>query len=159
MVFIRDGKASKQREQARAEMLPPGPAARWTTCERSWGEQNPRAGLEPGRDAAPAEWQKCSRDCRGLTAPEPIPFKGLDTPRPGGTDGLRRPAALPASGGTDEQKDSRIFFLWIQRGKWGKTLLHQPYCNRQIAQELETKRRDSRINVHGCSEQKLNSKQ
>lgn len=33
------------------------------------------------------------------------------------------------------------------------------YCNRQITQEFRTKRRDSRINVHCCSEQKLNSKQ
>lgn len=122
MVFTHNGEAGGQREQARPEMLPPGPAAGWTM--HVWGreaEESKPKRRDRGLQRAmrpPAEWQPAGDCLLGS-------FKGLGTPRPGGTDGLQRPSALPASEGADEQEDSRIFSSWTHRGKWGKTLLHQ----------------------------------
>lgn len=86
--------------------------------QRSWGEQNPRGGTWDSRGT----WGPLQSDSLQGTA-RSNPFKGLGPPRPGGTDGLQRPSALPASEGADEQEDSRIFFSWTQRRKWGKTPL------------------------------------
>lgn len=97
---VLDGEASRQREQARAGMVPPGAQAqvkphmretlrRAKTRSRQVGIGTwPRGGAYRG-----GEMQ------RRLRVWGADSFRGLSIPSPGGTDGPRMPAALPASEG------------------------------------------------------------
>lgn len=86
-------------------------------------------------------------------------FKGFSVPSPGRMDGLQVPGALPMSEGWMRKRTLGFSFYKHREENEIRPSYINSYCNRQITQEFKTKRRDSGINVHCCSEQKLNSKQ
>lgn len=86
-------------------------------------------------------------------------FKGFSIPSQGRTDGLRMLAALPASEGWMRKRTLGFPFHKHRKENEIRPSYINSYYNRQITQEFKTKRWDSRINVHRCPKQKLNSKQ
>lgn len=142
---MHDGEARRQGEETGAEMVRPeaqaqvGPHVRLRTEEGTQQEQ----ALEPGPGGNEVTSQ-------GTASEEPQARQD---------DGLRMPVALPASGGLTRKRTLGFSFYKYREENEIRRLYVNSYCTRQITQESETKRRDSRINVHCCSEQKLNSKQ
>lgn len=137
-----------------------GAQARVKPCVRNWGEQKPWAGIRtwPGSSACrvrACKLEGCG-DCQVWAADS---LGGFSKPSLGGTDGLRIPAALPAAAGMVRKRTLAFSLHKYREESEIRPPYINPYYNRQVTQEFKTKRRDSRINVHCCSEQKLNSKQ
>lgn len=110
-----------------------------------------------GRSACGA--RACRSDCGGLWGLSGWLLKSFRNPSLGRADGLRAPAARAAAEGLVRTRTLGLSLHEHGEENEIRPPDTNPYHHRQITQECKTKRRDSRINVHCCSEQKLNSKQ
>ena len=124
------------------------------TRERSWGEQNPRGGTW---DSTGHEAPCRVTACRGL--PAPILSKVWALPGQVELMGSRGPQHFQHRRGLMSKRTPGFSSREHREENEVRPSYINSCCNRQIAQGLETKRRDSRINVHSASEQRLNRKQ